>query len=627
MTMTARAIAEKATLECFLNCYLRETGKGQWTGNTNWKRRNLWTAVGMPQEKGEIYVSIPLGQMTLSVGVKYDSPTGRHRFEGSGWLQIGRGEPEPIDYVTAIALLIRDLVQSEGGNEARPAELIQRVIQSCEHIERFVQHRMRDTDSLYHLDTDFIEAEQALLFGHPFHPTPKSRQGLKSGNGSEYEPELKGRFQLHYFSAHRSLVTEDSGYDASAGELIKWEIDSDPSCTEQFKAAYCANPDVVLLPVHPIQAEWLLSQEHVKKWMDQGLITYLGPIGRKYMPTSSIRTVYHPEARFMLKLSLQAKITNSMRVNKLHELIGGVEGARLLKHGIPLLKERFPQFEVIADNAYMTLMTDGKESGFEMILRENPFRGHAAKQVVQIAALVQDPLPGCRSRLAVIIDSISRKEGRSRSQVALEWFRQYMSISLYPMLWLYLTYGIALEAHQQNCLVQLKNGYPDRLYYRDNQGFYYCRSMLPTLERLLPGIGDKSRNVYPDEIVDERFRYYLIVNHMLGLINGFGAEGLIDERLLLAELRAALASFLPINREPSDLLHSLLMERQISCKGNLLTRLYDMDELENPLEQAVYVYMENPLVEQLPSMHVIHKAKLVTFNWRKAAVRNGSGQA
>ena len=48
-----------------------------------------------------------------------------------------------------------------------------------------------------------------------------------------------------------------------------------------------------------------------------------------------------------------------------------------------------------------------------------------------------------------------------------------MNISLKPMVWMYLQYGVALEAHQQNSVVQLKDGYPVKYYFRDNQGFIF----------------------------------------------------------------------------------------------------------------------------------------------------------
>ena len=86
---------------------------------------------------------------------------------------------------------------------------------------------------------------------------------------------------------------------------------------------------------------------------------------------------------------------------------------------------------------------------------------------------------------------------------------------------------------------------------------------------------------------------------MFGLINGFGVAGLIEEEILLFELRSVLETFLPYNREPSTFLRGLLEENKLACKANLLTRFFDVDELTNPLEQAIYVQVENPLVREV----------------------------
>ncbi|MGQ0417266.1 IucA/IucC family protein, partial [Bacillus sp. HC-TM] len=37
------------------------------------------------------------------------------------------------------------------------------------------------------------------------------------------------------------------------------------------------------------------------------------------MATSSLRTLYHPNSKYMLKFSFPVKVTNSMRINKLKE--------------------------------------------------------------------------------------------------------------------------------------------------------------------------------------------------------------------------------------------------------------------------------------------------------------------
>lgn len=86
---------------------------------------------------------------------------------------------------------------------------------------------------------------------------------------------------------------------------------------------------------------------------------------------------------------------------------------------------------------------------------------------------------------------------------------------------------------------------------------------------------------------------------MFGLINGFGTSRLIDENSLLSELRSVLESFLPYDREPSTFLEELLKNKELPCKANLLTRFFDVDELTSPLEQAIYVQVNNPLCQEV----------------------------
>jgi spermidine-citrate ligase len=332
--------------------------------------------------------------------------------------------------------------------------------------------------------------------------------------------------------------------------------------------------------------------------MDKGLLEDLGVLGKAYYPTASIRTVYHPESSFMLKFSVRIKITNSVRQNLYKELERGVEVTRLLDSEIGYrMKQKYPGFHVVKDPAFITIEIPGAdESGFEVVLRENPFQGGGKEDVTLLAGLCQDALPGFEPRLAAVIKEVAEREGRDPGQVSIDWFKKYLAISFEPLMWLYSEYGIALEAHQQNSLVKLKNGYPDQFFYRDNQGYYYCESTFAKLQGILPGINEKSHTLCADAVADERFRYYFFINHLFGLINAFGACGLANEKVLLEELAGALRKWLPKNRKPSRLIESLLEDEWLPGKANLLTRLHDMDELVGPMEsQSVYVQIQNPL--------------------------------
>ena len=90
---------------------------------------------------------------------------------------------------------------------------------------------------------------------------------------------------------------------------------------------------------------------------------------------------------------------------------------------------------------------------------------------------MQDPIPSAdgtagSSLLNNIILDLAAKENRAFDQVAIEWFDRYWHCAVESILSLYDGYGIALEAHQQNSLLDVSAGYPSCYYYRDNQGFY-----------------------------------------------------------------------------------------------------------------------------------------------------------
>ncbi|MGB3757648.1 MAG: IucA/IucC family C-terminal-domain containing protein, partial [Rivularia sp. (in: cyanobacteria)] len=200
------------------------------------------------------------------------------------------------------------------------------------------------------------------------------------------------------------------------------------------------------------------------------------------------------------------------------------------------------------------------------------------------------------SRLGKIIEQLAQQESRSTEEVSLDWFKNYLKIYLEPILWLYFTYGIGLEAHQQNSVLQLENGYPKCFFYRDNQGYYYRRSCHQLLDSILPGISQKSETICDDAVVDERLGYYLFINNLFGLINAFGVAGIVDEKLLLKELRSKLEEYIDLAPQSVSLLDNLLFQSQLRCKANLLTRFHDMDELVGSVAtQSVYVSIDNPL--------------------------------
>ncbi|MBX0287088.1 IucA/IucC family siderophore biosynthesis protein [Halomicroarcula sp. F28] len=581
------ARADDATVHAFLNCYLRETG--------DYTVTDAPVAGVDPGPDGLLRTTLPAQEIELLAPLTYRSPTERHLFETPLRYRLPDGSTYPADAATLSTLVVRDLSLSRDGTGV-PDALLERVLRSKQTTEQFVAARADAPDGAW---LPFGDAEQALVFGHHRHPTPKSRQGIAERDRPRYAPELGGSFPLAYFAADPDLVTTGSALSRSAPAMVEDCLRADDAVDDDLLAEF---GDDVLLPVHPWQADYLRDQPHVQHLLGDGL-SYLGELGGEYRPTTSVRTLYREDAPFMVKSSLAVTITNSVRTNKRAELERGVAVAELLDTDFgDELAAAFPDFDVVRDPAYLALDAgEGPESGLETTLRTNPFRGDLAERSTPVVALCQDPIDG-RSRLERVVSDIATMEGRDAAAVSIDWFRQYLELSVRPALWLYLVQGVGVEAHQQNSVLTLdEEGYPSEFRYRDNQGFYFPESMYPEVESYLPGVGERADTICDDAVADERLRYYVVLNNALDVVNAFGSAGLVDERDLLAVLRGELERARDrYDRPSSSLLDPLLESPTVPCKANLLTRFRGLDELENDIEnQSVYTDITNPIVTEL----------------------------
>ncbi|MFJ2830289.1 IucA/IucC family protein [Streptomyces sp. NPDC087263] len=614
--------AQAAAVENLLRCWVREN--------------NL-----PAPEDGILRIPLPASATTLLAPVHYWSPTGWHRL-GLPYFADAPEEAPPADAVTVAALLARQTVRSAttvgtdpapaapgtdpvspgpgrttcGGRAPRPepqgshspagdgADLVGRVADSVRRTAVFISDR-RERPA--HGPDLFLAAEQALVLGHPLHPTPKSREGLSEEEARLYSPELRGSFALHWMAVAPSLLAADSAWTERGRPVAAEQL------TARLAGAGLPLPDgYAALPMHPWQLSEVRHRPETAALLDAGLLRDLGPHGSRWHPTSSVRTLYRSGAPAMLKLSLGLRITNSRRENLRKELHRGVEVHRLLRSGLfKQWQAAHPGFDIVRDPAWLAV--DGPDGnplpGLDVVIRHNPFSptddaGCVAGLVSprpQAQAGARDQPPGgppSRSRLAEIVTRLAGHTGRSRGAVATEWFLRYLEQVVRPVLWLDGEAGIALEAHQQNTLLLLDpEGWPTGGRYRDNQGYYFRESRRAELDARLPGIGERSDTFVSDEVTDERFAYYLAINNVLGLVGAFGSQHLADEELLLAAFRRFLAD---VATGPARLRTSLpahlLDSRVLRCKANLLTRLHGLDELVGPVDtQSVYVTITNPL--------------------------------
>lgn len=552
--------ASRTARDVLVRCWLRETG------------------VGVPAA-GSVAVELPaIGEM-LDVEVLERRPSGAHVLG-----RVAGLDGDPVGLETLVDLLSREAAARTG--RADHIEARDRLLESARRLEGYAVGRAVE-DATPDLPR-WLLAEQDLLTGHPWHPMTKSRDGLDDALDAQYSPEARGRFAVHWYAAAPEVAAFDgAGLDVPA--LMRGLAGP---------AAAQARESWLLVPAHPWQAADLRNRPAAAELLDRGLLREVGPAGGTWWATSSLRTVARPDAEVMLKLSMGLRVTNSRRENTRGEGLLAVHTARLVDAGLGAsLAAAHPAFGIIADRGWLGVDGDGPV-GLETVLREAPFAPDAD---IRCAGALLDPRPDLTR--PVVADAVARAAtvyGLSLEDAAQMWAARYLDVVVEPVLWLHGTWGVGLEAHLQNTLVQLSaDGLPERGFYRDNQGWYAAESAVPRLRELLPTVGEDAPLVFADDLVTERVAYYVGVNHLLGLVAAVAASCRMAEepllRVLAGKLRAHVAGPLP---SPAGAL--LLEADTLPAKANLLTGVDGRDEVDSPVEnQSVYVDVPNPVREVL----------------------------
>lgn len=581
-------LANRLAIQHFVNAYMQETDKGHLL---NQNQQN-------PQQQafsqGLTLLSLPIHaiQAQCYFPLSYVSRVGRHRLADLPEIII-HGQIKTLSPVSIVGLLLEELV-SESAVPLDASSLVEKWIQSRDALQQFLQNREHEFDDLVKAGQSFIETEQALILGHSMHPAPKSRTGFVHEDWLKFSPENKGLTQMHYWLVHQEYIAEGSAtHECISKELktaLQWYL------SESDLNLLRTHTQYKLLPLHPWQARYLQSKPWFERLKQTGQLIDLGLRGWQFAPTTSIRTLASFNAPWMLKPSLSVMITNSIRVNLAKECHRGELTHRLWhsEFGQNILKQ-CPSLKAVNDPAWMALKIDDEVVNESIcIFRDQPF--HPQQQVTCIASLCQDHPTKPLNRFNALFAKIAKANHETDySVIAFDWFSRFLEVSLQPLMYVYHRHGMAFESHQQNVLLELENHFPKNLWLRDNQGFYYIEEFATEILAALPDLKEKAFAVGPKDFVDERFSYYFFGNTLFGIINAIGATGYIAEEILLEHLKVFLQDQLQ-QYPDSTLLQGLLFNDTLPYKGNLLTRLHELDELIAPVEhQSVYVQLPNPL--------------------------------
>lgn len=568
-------IAQQISLKNLLNAYIKS--------NKNYEHKVI-------NDIHYIYINLKPAKAILIVELSYFSILGRHQFKlPLHILKSGEKIPQKIDFLTSVETITSSLMDSHkvSGNDTISINFIRQIKDSNDNVKlTFNQIDQHQISRLFNKQVNFKLTESGLLAGHQMHPTPKSCEGFTSEEFIAYFPELRNQFQMHYFLASKENVISESLLSNTTNDILQTHFLNGMDYG-----------DGILVPVHPWQAQHLEKLNPIREMLENKSLINLGPLGQYFNATSSIRSVYSENVPYMLKLSLNVMITNSVRMQYKRELKRAISVSKFWQGTIGTeLNSKFPFFTAIIDPAFICLQYEGQiieESA--VLFRNNPFIG-TNNNATCIASLCQDDPFKSGNRFNQIIPHVAESYNITNKEASLLWFNKFLQVCIEPTLWLFTHHEIAMEAHQQNLLLDIdNNGLPVLGYYRDSQGYYVSHTALLKL--------DNNSGIYHDfaagstEFVAHHLSYYLICNSVFAVINAIAYAGYISE----TELITALQKFIFIKNKEwtgkiNNYLNILLYSETLPFKDNLATKFFNMDELTAPLErQSIYIDITNPL--------------------------------
>ncbi|MEZ7131726.1 IucA/IucC family siderophore biosynthesis protein [Nonomuraea sp. AD125B] len=385
------APAEEATLAALLRCCVREVAGPRglvWPAPPNLLLRVAGTLLRVRTYGG--------------AALRFDGPA--ERLDAGAWRPLTTAE-------------LVELVQAElGGHNG---EFAGQVAASRDAVAAILRARAAAEPPA----DPWLASEQSLVYGHPFHPSPKARGG---DGWLRYAPEAHAAFPLRLLGVRAPATVEEGEVGA---------LDGLGRAPDGYR----------LLPAHPWQLDLL------RPALDGDELIDLGP-GPEAVPTSSVRTLYVPDAGVCLKFSLDVRITNCVRKNAWYELAGAVELTKRLGPVFERVAAAHPATRWLPEPGYRTAARHPEELG--VIVRRSPWE-------------VCDP--GVTPVLAAALALDARPAEPPAGP--LGWWRAYVVKVALPVLELFFAHGVVLEPHLQNVLVGLDgDGMPAQAVFRDLEG-------------------------------------------------------------------------------------------------------------------------------------------------------------
>ncbi len=380
----------------------------------------------------------------------------------------------------------------------------------------------------------------ASYLDHPFYPTARAKSGFDAAALQGYAPEFAPSFRLNW------LALPQDALSLSSPPPAHWPSFDEVGLDRQLAATHA------LLPVHPLT--WPELDKH---GLPEGAIK--APLAAlEVEPTLSVRTlvcVEQPHWHIKLPLLVSTLGARNLRLIKPSTLYDG----HWFQTCLQALAARDP------------------ELGLRYLHVDEQHGGHAAEQR-HLAYIVRRYPPELGKTTLVPVAALASPlaDGRLFVEQLVErfyagdlqrWLDDYLELLLQVHLRLWLGYGIALEANQQNAVLIFEADRPLRLLMKDNDAARLWperfAAACPDLAQRPAALRDERIRVAGYRALAEMFCTITLQLNIVAPLEAIASAGLANRSELYASLRESLLDCLEqLEREglPSDEARGFLLD-------------------------------------------------------------------
>lgn len=430
---------------------------------------------------------------------------------------------------------------------------------------------------------DLSYSESLVLEGHPTHPLTRTKLPLTTEEIRRYAPEFEKIIPLHIMLVSSSHIITTS-MENDEQYIVNQVIPELKDNLQAFlKPLDLDINDYRAIFVHPWQYDHVIG-ERFKTWISDKILIPT-PFTVESKATLSFRTMellHHP---FHIKLPVNVQATSAVRTIS---TVTTVDGPKL-SYALQDMLNIYPELKVAAEpfGEYVDMDPDLARQ-LACIVREKPVLTQEGSTIVSASLVNRNPVDN-----DVVVDSYIKWTYNELTSESIERFiRQYTSTLVRPLIAYIQDYGIALEAHMQNTIVNLGPNYQMNFLVRDLGG---SRIDLQTLKYKLPDVEITNESLIADSIeaVIGKFQHAVVQNQLAELIHHFNQYDMVNEQALFKIVQQEIETAIDDNKNHAEALHRVLFGQKISVKALLSMRMenkvkkYLNTELENPIKKEV----------------------------------------